>query len=182
MAEPETLEDTFRVEIASLSDEGQEDVLDAIEADPTMTREEADALIHRTEDADDRRENFDALQHEQEKEMEAGDWETARDRAQEAEYEMREVEDLGGDAEAEIHEAHNDVAEIDDAIDKDDMAAQDAHDAADYAAHGMDGAADVYGESATEHAVDSAEAADAGSPNEYNPDHDVDADHDSVYE
>ncbi len=176
MPEAEALTETFRVEIANLSEEGRDDVLEALDANPEMSQDDADALIGRTEKADEDREDFEALQKEQDEAMKDGDWATAHDRAEAAEYEMREVEDLGGDADSEIHEAETDQHEIDEAVDQHDMAHQAAVDSADYAAHGMDGAAEVYGETATDHAVASADSAAAAAPNATNPDHDVDGD------
>jgi len=176
MPEAEALTDAFRVEIASLSEEGREDVLDAMEANPEMSQDDAETLLDRTEAADENRENFDELQKAQEEAMESGDWETAHDRAQSAEYEMREVQELGGDADSEILEAETDQHEIDEAIDEHEMSEQAATDSADFAAHGMDGAAEVYGNSAGDHASAAVDNAAAASPNEYNTDHDVDGD------
>ncbi|EGF92517.1 ECLF2 upstream ORF [Asticcacaulis biprosthecium C19] len=176
MAETETIAETYRVEIANLSEDGRDDVLEAIEANPAMTAEDAEVLLDRTEAADAARENFDDLQKEQDQLMKDGEWETARDRAQEAEYEMREVEDLGGDADTEILEAETDVAEIDEAMDEQEMGEQAAADAADYADRGMEGAAEVYGQTASEHAGNAVDNAASAAPNEYNADHDVDGD------
>lgn len=176
MAESEILAETYRVEIANLSEEGRDDMLEAIEANPAMNAEEAEALLNRTEAADEARDNFDALQKEQDQLMKDGEWETARDRAQEAEYEMREAEELGGDAEEEILEAETDVAEIDEAMDEHEMGEQAAADSADYAAHGMDSAAEVYGQTAADHTANAVDNAASAAPNEYNADHDVDGD------
>ncbi len=176
MPDPETLEETYRVEIADLSDDGREDVLEALEANPAMSADDAEALLNRTEAADEARDNYEALQKDQEQLMKDGEWEAAHDRAVSAEYEMREVEELGGDADEEILEAETDQAEIDEAVDEHEMSETAAADAADYAEHGMDGAAEVYGESASQHAVNSVDNAAAASPNETNPDHDVDGD------
>ncbi len=176
MAEAETLQESFRVEIANLSEEGREDVIEALDANPGMTADDAEALIDRTEAADEGRENFDELQKEQEAAMKEGDWDTARDRAQSAEYEMREVEELGGDAESEILEAETDVAEIDDAEDHEDAGEAAAADSADYAARGMDGAAEVYGQTAADNLGTAADSAAAASPTETNVDHDVNGD------
>lgn len=173
MPDPQPLDEVFQVEIAALSETGRDDVLEALNAHPDMTQDEAHDLLDRTERADEARDNFDALQKDQEQLMKDGDWETAHDRAHEAEYEMREVEDLGGHAETEIHEAQADQADIDDAIHQQDAAHQAAHDSADFAAHGMDGAAEVYGNSATDHAVAATDSAVAATP-DTSVDHHVD--------
>ncbi len=169
--ETQPLPEAFRVEIADLSTTGRDDILEAFAADPGMSQDEAEALVHNTQAADEARDNFDALQKDQEAHMEAGDWEGARDRAHDAEYEMREVEDLGGHADAQILEAETDQHEIDEAIQQHDAAQTASVDAADFAAHGMNGAAEVYSQSAGEHAATAVDSAAAAAPNEYNADH-----------
>jgi hypothetical protein len=176
MPDPETLEETYRVEIADLSEEGREDVLEALEANPAMSADDAESLLDKTEAADAARDNYEDLQKDQEQLMKDGEWEAAHDRAVSAEYEMREVEELGGDADEEILEAETDQAEIDEAVDEHEMSEQAATDAADFADHGMDGAAAVYGETAAEHAGNAVDNAAAASPSDTNPDHDVDGD------
>ena len=171
MPEAQSFTEAFRVEIADLSTTGRDDILEAFAAHPDMAQDEAEALVHNTQAADEARDNFDALQKDQEAHMEAGDWEGARDRAQDAEYQMREVEDLGGHADTQIHEAETDQNEIDEAIQQHDAAHTASVDAADFAAHGMDGAAEVYSQSAGEHAATAVDSAAAAAPNEYNPDH-----------
>jgi hypothetical protein len=176
MPDPQTLEETYRVEIANLSEEGREDVLEALEANPAMSADDAESLVDKTEAADAARDTYDALQKDQEQLMKDGEWEAAQDRAVAAEYEMREVEELGGDADEEILEAETDQAEISEAEDSQEMSEQAATDAADYADRGMDGAAEVYGNSAGEHAANAVDNAAAASPSDTNPDHDVDGD------
>ncbi|MEZ5398196.1 MAG: hypothetical protein R2729_00920 [Bryobacteraceae bacterium] len=104
MADIENINDLsteFTIDIANLSEEGQEQVHEAIEA-VAAGGEEVDAeavtdAIEAAQEADVHREAAVELQHEQAERAEAGDYEGAHEAAVEAEYHIQAVADLGGE-------------------------------------------------------------------------------------
>lgn len=109
----------------------------------------ADQMFLDSQLAEDKREEAEYYQGEQAKAAEAGDWETAKDYADKAEYAMEEVKDHGGDvADSEILEAQKDEANLEWADYHQEIADDAAATAASYAESGDTDAAAVYAEAA----------------------------------
>lgn len=109
-----------------------------------------DSMFLDSQQAEQARSDAEYYQGEQAKAAEAGDWETAKDFADKAEYSMQEVQDHGGDvAASEIIDAQHDSANLDWAEYHQEIADDNAVTAASYAESGdMDHAAQ-YAETAT---------------------------------
>ena len=161
------LPEGMSVRIASLSDEGQAQVLEALteaQGAGEITEETFQETVSNAEYADESRENVEVAREAQAEAADSGDYAKAQDYANQAEYELREVDHLGGsEAEAEVIEAQQDQVELAGAQDNLDA----AHDNAEFAAsdRGTEGQRDAAAESAAEYAQTSTELgnqADAG--------------------
>lgn len=157
------LQEGMSVRIASLSEEGQQQVVDALSSGD-LSEEEMNEALSNAEDADYARENVEEARENQAEAADAGDFDKAQEYANAAEYELREINDLGGtEAEAEVIEAQVDQAELAEAQDHADYAQENA----DFAMsdRGTEGQRDAAAETAGEYAQSSAELgsqADAG--------------------
>lgn len=161
------LPEGMSVRIASLTDEGQQQVIDALveaQGSGELSEDAFNETVSNAETADDSRENVEQARENQAEAAEAGDYDKAQEHANSAEYELREIDDLGGtEAEAEVIEAQVDQAELAEAQDEADY----ANEQADFATsdRGTEAARDIAAENAGEAAQDSAELgsqADAG--------------------
>lgn len=113
-----------------------------------------DSMFLDSQIAEDKREEAETYQAEQAKAADAGDWDTAKDYADKAEYAMQEVQDHGGDvAASEVIEAQQDSANLEWADYHQEIADDNAVTAASYAETGdMDHAAQ-YAETASSEAT-----------------------------
>ena len=161
------LPEGMSVRIASLSEEGQQQVIDALteaQGSGALSDDNFNETVSNAENADDARENVEQARENQAEAADAGDYGKAQEHANTAEYELREIDDLGGaEAEAEVIEAQQDQVELAEAQDEADY----ADDQADFAMsdRGTDAARDIAAENAGEAAQDAAELgnrADAG--------------------
>lgn len=155
------------VRIASLTDEGGQQVIDALyeaQGEGELTEDAVNEAVGNAEMADESRENVEQARDNQAEAADSGDYAKAQDYANQAEYELREIDDLGGtEAEAEVIEAQTDQAELAEAQDNADYAQANA----DFAAsdRGTEAAREMAAESAGEYAQDAAQLgnqADAG--------------------
>lgn len=157
------LQDGMSVRIASLSEEGQAQVVEALSSGE-LSADEMNEALSNAEDADYARENAEEARENQAEAADSGDYDKAQEYANQAEYDLREVDDLGGsEAEAEVIEAQQDQAELAEAEDH----AEYAEENADFAMsdRGTEGQREQAAETADEYADSSAELgnrADAG--------------------
>lgn len=161
------LPEGMSVRIASLTDEGQQQVIDALmeaQANGALTEDTFNDTLANAETADDSRENVEEARDNQAEAADAGDYETAQEQANIAEYELREIDDLGGaEAEAEVVEAQQDQVELAEADSHQDYAAENADFA--MSERGTEGQREAAAENAGDYAQSSAELgnqADAG--------------------
>lgn len=161
------LPEGMSVRIASLSDEGQQQVIDALveaQGGGELSEDAFNDAVGNAETADYARENAEEARENQAEAADAGDYDKAQEYANAAEYELREVDDLGGaEAEEEVIEAQQDQAELAEAEDN----AEYAEDNADFAMsdRGTEGQREAAAETADEYADSAAELgnrADAG--------------------
>lgn len=114
----------------------------------------SDSMFLDSQIAEEKREEAEYYQSEQAKAADAGDWETAKDFVDKAEYAMEEVKDYGGDvADSEILEAQKDEANLEWADYHQEIADDAATTAASYAESGDTDAAAVYAETASSEAT-----------------------------
>ncbi len=157
------LQEGMSVRIASLSEEGQQQVVEALSSGE-LSEDEMNEALQNAEDADYARENVEEARENQAEAADAGDYDKAQEYANAAEYELREIDDLGGtEAEAEVVEAQVDQAELAEAQDQENY----ANEQADFATsdRGTAEARDIAAENAGEAAQESVELgnqADAG--------------------
>jgi len=146
----------LQMDNAGLSDMEQANVMAALQkaADAgDLESFNSDNAILDAQAAEAAREEAEAFQAEQAKAVEAGDWETAKEMAENAEYAMEEVKEHGGDvADAEILEAQYDQMELDNADYHQEIADSAADSAAAYAAEGDMATAEIYANTAADHA------------------------------
>ena len=161
------LPEGMSVRIASLSDEGQQQVIDALleaQSNGALTEEAFEDAVGGAESADYSRENVEDLREQQAEAAEAGDYDKAQEFANQAEYELKEIDDLGGaEAADEVLEAQTDQAELATAQDHQDYAQENA----DFAAsdRGTEAQRDMAADTAADYAASSAQygsQADAG--------------------
>lgn len=168
----------LQVKVASLSEEGQQQVVDALteaEAEYGLDHETIDEAVRNAEDADFHRENVENLQAEQAEAADAGDYGKAQDLANRAEYELREVESLGGTEATEgVIRAQSDEAHLESAQSNEDH----AQDLADFAAsgRGTDAANEAAAEDAADYQQRADEEGDLGDQGGVHGDHDYSAD------
>jgi hypothetical protein len=152
------LPDGMEVRIASLTDEGQQQVIDALQdaqTDGGLDEDAYDHAVTNAENADYDRENVEELHTEQAKAADAGDYDKAQDYANKAEYELKDIDDLGGhEAAHEVVEAQTDQQELGTAQSDQDY----AHQNAEYAAsdHGTEAGREAAAETADHYAEEAA--------------------------
>jgi hypothetical protein len=165
----EALPEGFAVAVANLSEEGQQQVVDALQdnADQGGTVDEVnpDGVLQDAQLGDDHRENVEAIKAEQAEAVEDGDLDKAHELAVNAEYEIREVEATGGESDQQIAQAEHDQAHIEDAQMHEGLSEMHAENAEYHAEMGNTDAAAGEGVNAGYEAgtaADTAHAADAG--------------------
>ncbi len=161
------LPDGVSVRMASLTEEGQQQVIDALyeaQGEGALTEDAINEAVGNAETADEARENVEQARENQAEAADAGDYDKAQEYANTAEYELREIDDLGGtEAETEVIEAQQDQVELAEAEDH----AEYAQENADFATsdRGTEGQREAAAETANEYAESSNELgnrADAG--------------------
>ena len=168
----------FQVELAGLSDAEQANVVHALQ-DAADTGVLADLNLDHTvleaQSAEASRAEAQAHQDAQARAADAGDWETARNEAQQAEYAMQDVRDHGGNvADAEVNQTQSDVANLDNANWQQQIADDNATTAQAYAAEGDADHTAQYADVAAAHAETAADYGSAGSAGGAYADHTVD--------
>jgi hypothetical protein len=161
------LPEGMSVRIASLTDEGQQQVLDALteaQSAGPLTEETFQDTVSNAESADYARENVEIAREAQAEAADSGDYAKAQEYANQAEYELREIDHLGGaEAEEEVLEAQTDQVELATAQDHADYAQENAEFAA--SDRGTEAAREVAADTAGDYAASSAQygnQADAG--------------------
>ncbi|MEJ0061258.1 MAG: hypothetical protein WDM79_17575 [Terricaulis sp.] len=156
----------FQVDIAGLSTAEQANVANALREaadDGALGDVNLDSVILDAQAAEDARSDAEYYQAEQAKAVDAGDWETAKDFAEKAEYSMEEVQDHGGDvAYAEVLEAEHDQMNLDNADWNQEIADDNAVTAEAYAESGDLATAEIYADSAASAAETAADYGAAG--------------------
>lgn len=148
-------------EIEALSQGEHAQVMEALHdhaAAGTLADLNVDAEVLQAEVAHDHQQHADALQAEQVQAIAEGDMAHAHELAGDAAWDLSVAHDLGGHVGEQLVEAQQDTAALDWAAHHEEIAADNAQSAADYAAHGD-----------MEHAADYAHAADshAGAAGDY---------------
>ena len=135
MPDLQSLPDDLQVEVANLSTEGQQQVLDAIAVhgdDGT----DAGQLVTDAQTADYDRSNVEQLHTEQAQAIADGDYAKADDIAHQTEYQLQDVQDHGGDADTQMATTESDQSHLDWAEFHQESADQEAGWASDAAASG----------------------------------------------
>jgi len=145
------LSEDYHVEIASLSEQGQQQVYDAIQDQGGPDHADADEAIREAQDADWHRDRVEELHQEQAEAVAKGDYAQANDLAHQGEYEIRAVQADGGEGDKELVQAWKDEQNTSDAVYHQQLAADDAQFAAHDAAMGNTVAAEDAAEHAAEH-------------------------------
>jgi hypothetical protein len=165
MSSPEgQMLDEVRVSLATLSEESQQQVLDAVEfAQATHTTDELDVrqVVQDAEAADYHRAQADEYQQLQAKAVSDGNWEEAREYAARAQGELETVADHGG-SDVPVAEAEQDVTNLDNSRWEQRQANDNARAAASYAEDGDYSAAQIYSGEAARHQVLADEAGHEG--------------------
>jgi hypothetical protein len=147
--------DDVRVSLANLSEESQQQVLEAVEfAEATNTTDQLDVreVVQDAEAVDYHRAQADEYQQLQAKAASDGNWEEAHEYAAKAAGELDAVADHGG-SEVPAVEAQQDVAQLDNARWEQRQANENARAATSYADAGDTDAAQVYAAEAGRHQV-----------------------------
>lgn len=147
--------DEVRVSIANLSEESQQQVLEAVEfADATNTSDQLDVqqVVQDADAVDYHRAQADEYQQLQAKAASDGNWDEAREYAAKASGELDSVADHGG-SDVPAAEAQQDVAQLDNASWEQRQANENARAATSYADAGDTDAAQVYASGAGHHQV-----------------------------
>jgi hypothetical protein len=156
----------FQVDIAGLSTAEQANVANALREaadDGALADVNLDSVILDAQAAEEARADAEYYQAEQAKAADAGDWETAKDFAEKAEYSMEEVQEHGGDvAYAEVLEAEHDQANLENADWNQEIADDNAVTAQAYAETGDLATAEIYADTAEAHAETAADYGAAG--------------------
>lgn len=158
------LSDDLQVEIANLSEEGQAQVYEAIEAASDVhghvAGEDVEHAIEHAQEADVHREAAVEHQREQADAADRGDYETAHQHAVDAEYHIQAVADLGGEDHTTAQNAE--VAHLEWAEHHQEIANENAVAAADYADLGDMDHAQMHADMAVDHAETASYQADLG--------------------
>lgn len=104
------LPDSFMVEIADLSETGQAQVIDALNAVGDIDQGVADRALAAAQEADDHRETIGDLREARGDAIADGDVDAAAQYAQDIVWELEEVRGAGGDVDAELIVAEQDLA------------------------------------------------------------------------
>lgn len=159
--------DGIAVRIASLTDEGQAQVVEALEAaaaDGALDEDAFQEAVGNAESADESRANVEGYREQQAEAAEAGDYDKAQEFANKSEYELREIDDLGGsEAAGEVIEAQTDQMELAEADSYQDAAQDNANFA--MSDNGTEAQREAAAETAADYAATSAQygaQADAG--------------------
>ena len=149
----------FEVRIAHLSDVGQQHVIEAVqEAEASGEDVDVDREIAAAEAAAAYRAQAKEYEVEQAKAIEAGDFERAREFTVKAEQELELAAEYGGSEQAVV-DAQHDVAKLDEAVMHDKIAEDNAVAAEAYAKSGDSNTAQMYEETAANHAGRAADEA-----------------------
>lgn len=170
----------LQTNMAGMSQAEQADMMNQLQgaADSGSLNEtyNSDATFLDAQTAEQSRSDAEYWQGEQAKAADAGDWETARNDAQQAEYSMQEVQDHGGDvANAEIVQAQSDESNLDWAEYHQEIADGNATTANAYAAEGDADHAAQYGDVAAAQATTAADFGGQADQGGVYADHTVDA-------
>jgi hypothetical protein len=133
------LPEDFQVQIAALDDDAQTQVIEAVQAaadEGALPDLDIDDTIRDAAEVSERQDAVETLHREQAEAVESGDFERAQEISQQSEWEMREIEDHGGDAEQQLLQAERDQVKLDDADWESDTAAGQVAAAADMAESG----------------------------------------------
>jgi len=168
----------FRVEVANLSEEGQAQVVEAVSAahdSGHLSDLDLEQTVSDAQSADTARENVEQLHHDQAQAVADGDLAKADDLAHQTEYELKEVQDHGGDADKQIVQTEADQAHLDWAQYHDEIAHDSGHDAAAAYASGDTAHGDTYAATAADHGTVAAQDAHAADQGGVSADHGYDA-------
>lgn len=108
-----TLPETFSVEIANLSLEGQAQVIEAInqaQASGTLDDVQAGQSLAAAQSADDHRDTVADLQRQEAAAVAAGDHAAATQHAQDIVYQLKEIDSAGGAADGQLVQAEQDLS------------------------------------------------------------------------
>lgn len=133
------LPEEFRVDVANLSEAGQTQVVDAISAandSGNLADLDTNHALSDAQTADTARENVEALHQEQAQAVADGNFAKADDLAIQTQYQLREVQDHGGDADQQLMQSESDQAHLEWAGYHDGIAQDAAQSAAQDAAAG----------------------------------------------
>jgi hypothetical protein len=162
------LPEEFVVDIAALDDDAQTQVIEAVQAaadEGALGDLDVDRTIADAQEVSERKEEVEEIHKEQAEAVADGDFEHAKELAQDAQWEMKEIDDHGGESEVQMLEAERDEANLDQADWEQDTAADQTEWAGNLAASGdVDGAATQLDLAAghTEVSADYAGVADQG--------------------
>ena len=145
----------YQVELASLSQEGLQQVYDGVQDQGGAEHADVDDLVMHAGDADFHREKVEDLHKEQAEAVASGDYARANDLVHQSEYEIKAVQADGGDGTVQLAQAERDDLNTSDAVYHQELATDQAQFAQSDAAMGHDAAA----ADAAEHAADYAHTA-----------------------
>ncbi len=170
------LPEGFQIEVSNLSEEGQQQVIDAIaNHDGDVSDLDTDQLVSDAQIADTARDNVEHLHQEQADAVASGDYAKADEIAHQTEYQLQEVQDHGGNAEQQLATTESDQQHLDWAQYHQDVASDQAQWAADAAQHGDATHAEMYGDMAAGHADTAATNATDASQGGHYGDHGYDS-------
>lgn len=163
------LPEDFRIEVSNLSEEGQQQVIDAIaNHDGDVADLNTDALVSDAQIADTARDNVEHLHQEQADAVASGDYAKADEIAHQTEYQLQEVQDHGGNADLQLATTESDQQHLDWAQYHQEIADDQAHSAVEAAAAGDATHAEMYADQAAGHAgVAATDATDASQGGHY---------------
>lgn len=155
------LPETFTVEIANLSLEGQAQVIEALnqaQASGALDNAQAGQALAAGQSADEHRDAVADLRRQEADAVAAGDHAAATQHAQDIVWELKEVQSAGGDADGQLVQAEQDVSHqqqgLSDATAAHDLAEMATHQGtAEAAATSLDSAANYAEASATQTAA-----------------------------
>ena len=187
MPDPMTLDEYFQTEngqqlqtdMAGMSQAEQADMMNQLQgaADSGDLHEgfNSDSMFLDAQTAEGARTDAESHQTEQARAADAGDWDTARNEAQQAEYSMQEVQDHGGNVDAaEVIQAQHDDANLGWAEYHQEIADDNAATATAYAETGDVDHAAQYGDIAANQGATAAEYGGAADQGGVYADHTVD--------
>ncbi|MEQ8860909.1 MAG: hypothetical protein RIC56_19865 [Pseudomonadales bacterium] len=161
----EAVEEEFEVELAGLNDSELGQVRDALteaEFNGELGQLEIDETIQQAQFAEEDRAEAELAQREQAKEADAGDFEAARERAEEVRDNLQDASGHGASLEKASAENANDVQVLTEAEFQQDTAEYFGDAAVDYAEDGSEDSADASADDAADAADIADEQADQG--------------------